>query len=146
MPLKLSPPIEKTFTLDKTDKLYGAEGTTVTIRQASQLQHERRQDLFASMQSRLTEDTGIVELVQRFNLPEVHRIEAMLTIIDCNIESEDGKPLFKFKKVSKTGSVLAMSEREFKEAWGQLPVDVATEIHEKILEVNPTWGASGEGL
>lgn len=144
MPLKLTPPIEKTFNLEKTDKLYESEGTTVTVRQASQLHHERRQDLWATMNSRFGGETDTVELVQRFNQSELHRIETMLTLVDCNIEDENGKPLFKFKKQGSSNS-LDMSEIAFRNAWGKLPVDVAIEIHEKVLEVNPTWSNQGEG-
>lgn len=143
MPLKLKPPVEQTFPLEKTDKLYGSEGTIVTIRQASQLHHERRQDLWATMNSRYSDGTDTVELIQRFNQPELFRIETMLTLVDCNIEGENGKPLFKFRKEGNS-QVLSMNEGAFKEAWGQLPVDVAAEIHEKVLEVNPTWSNRGE--
>jgi len=32
-----------------------------------------------------------------------------------------------------------MNNNEFAEAWGLLPGDIALEIHEKVLEVNPLW-------
>lgn len=143
MALRLSPPIEKTFILENTDKLYGTEGTQITVRQASQGQHERRQDLFAEMTSRIAGEGGQIEIVQRFSLPELHRIEAMLTLTACNIEDEDGKPLFKFRESKNGQSYLGMTDLEFREAWNKLPVDVAEEIHSKVTEVNISWGPEG---
>lgn len=144
MALRLNPPVEKTFLLEETNKNYESEGTSVTIRQASQGQFEKRQDLFAEMTSKFTNDPGLVEVVQRFSIPELHRIEAYLTLVDCNIEDEDGGLLFRISKDNKGHSYLNMTEKEFERAWAKLPVDVAAEIHEKVLEMNPTWGSRGE--
>jgi len=37
-----------------------------------------------------------------------------------------------------------MTEAEFAEAWGRLPPEVAAEIHEKVIAINPMWGPGGE--
>jgi hypothetical protein len=146
MPLKLKPPVEETFYLDKTDATYPPESTndeivertTVLIRQATQAQHERRSDLFSRLTSRVSDNPDVVEIITRFSFPELQRIECFLSVRDCNIEDEDGKPLFKFK----SGII---SETDFNRAWGKLPPLVCDEIHEKVLELNPTWGKLGEG-
>jgi|WetSurSiteA1Bulk_404760.scaffolds.fasta_scaffold08291_2 hypothetical protein len=140
MGLRLSPPIEKTFTLEEIDKKYGGDThTVITIRQASQMQHEKRQDLWATMKSRfLTGEPGM-EITQRFSIPELMRVEVYLTMTDCNIEDEDGKMLFTFKQDNKGRQFIAMDAGRFAEAWGKLPPDVCLAIHDKVIEVNPDW-------
>jgi len=145
MALQLKTKIEQTFSLDRSDKMYDGEGTTVTIRQASQYQHEKRQEIFSNMRSRYSADgQDVLEIYQRFNALELHRLDAKLTIVDCNILDEEGESLFKFKKDKSGRSYLSMTDAEFDRAWGLLPIDVADEIYEKVLIVNPTWGPSGE--
>jgi len=144
MPLKLTAPIEKECVLEKSDELFGCEGdpTRVTIRQATQAQHERRSDLWAEMTQEVFGDRvapDSVRLIQRISLPELHRIEVYCTLAGSNILGVDGEPLFKFKN-----GKLAMTEYEFNIAWGQLLPEIVNEIHEKVLEVNPTWGKQGE--
>ena len=151
MALRLTAPIEKTFHLEKTDKEYPAddakEKTTVTIRQASQADHEKRMDLFADINTVLGfDDEGRQTLTsyEKRNIVRIQRKDAFLVLCDCNISIEvDGKEqaLFKF-----ADGKLSMSEDEFKEAWGKLPALVTREIHSKILEVNPTWRLGGEVL
>jgi hypothetical protein len=147
MGFRLSPPVIETFTLDETDQRYGlAQGsTTVTLRQATQSQHERRQDLFSQLTSKMPSTGSIetIELIRRLNDPELARTEIYLTIIDCNIEDEDGKSLFKFSKDKSGNSWLDMNEVDFRKAFGKLPIEVAEEIHTKVLEVNKDWGPLG---
>ena len=145
MSFKLKPPVEEVFFLDKTDEEYPAESindepperTTVTVRQATQAQHERRSDLFSKLTTRVSNDPNIVEIVTRFSYPELQRIECFLAVVDCNIEDEDSSPLFRFKN----GKI---SEFDFNKGWGKLPPLVAEEIHQKVLTLNPTWGKLGE--
>jgi hypothetical protein len=145
MSFKLSPPVIETFTLEETDKNFGTKGTTVTIRQASTYQHEKRQSIFADMKSRFTDDGSVYELVQTLNTPELHRIEAQLTMTDCNILDEDEKPLFTFKQDKKGHAFLDMTNAEFEAAWGLLPMDITEEISGKVREVNLKWkGPVGE--
>lgn len=145
MPLQLKTKIEQTFPLDRTDEKYGGEGTIVTIRQASQYQHEKRQEIFSNMRSRYSADgQELLEIIQRFNALELHRLDVRLTIADCNILDENGDMLFIFKKDKNGRSYLNMTDPEFDKAWGALPIDVADEIYEKVSIVNPSWGPSGE--
>lgn len=144
MAFKLKPPIVETFHLERTDMEFQevtnedvVQHTTITVRQASQAQHERRSDLFSKMTSRMGGDADVVEVISRFSYPELMRIEVFLTLQDCNIEDEDGSPLFKFERG-------IITEKDFNRAWGKLPPLVANEIHEKVLKLNPTWGKLGE--
>lgn len=148
MPINLVDPIVKTFTLEETDAIYGNEGdesTTVTIRQATQAQHEHRQQIFATLERRFNdyapEET---RLVQTTNSEELKRTEAFLTLVDCNITKDNGKkPLFLFKKGKDGLPELDMRKDDFNEAWGQLPPDIASEIHSKIIELNVMWNPRG---
>jgi len=58
------------------------------------------------------------------------------TMVACNIEGENGKPLFKFRK---DGKGLSISETEFRAIWKILPKIIAQELYECALEVNPAW-------
>ena len=148
MPLQLTAPIYKEFTLDRTDEKYSSDGsTTVLIKQAAQGEHERRQDLFSVLERKYSElDPEEVSLVQRFSMEELKRLEVWLTLCASNILDEKGKELFPSKKLkSDSYPKLSMSRKQFDDAWALLPPDVAAEIHEKVLEVNLMWaGAEGE--
>lgn len=145
MAFQLKPPVEERFELKKTDKAFESEGTYVTIRQATQYEQEKRQAVFADLRSKFGEDGTMFELVQSLNQPQLHRVEAMLTLADANLEDENGEPLFKFKTDGKGRSRIAMSERDFITAWGALPMIVSDEIIEKVHEVNVSWaGVEGE--
>jgi hypothetical protein len=145
MPLKLTAPLLKTFELSRADEKYGTDGTptTVTVRQATQFEHERRQALFATLEQKMSNaDPDEFSLVQNWSLEELKRVEVWLTFVDCNMLDEKGNPLFP----SREGKA-PVNEKAFTHAWGSLFPDIAAEIHEKILEVNPLWrGQSGEGL
>jgi len=144
MPLKLKVPTEETFTLDKSDKLYGTDGepTRVTIRQATQAQNEKRSRVFSEVQRimGLQQDDSSYKLQQNWSNEELKRMEAFLTLVDCNLLDENDDPLFKFKKSKSDGKqYLDMTTQSFAEAWGKLPPIIAQEIHDKVLEVNLTW-------
>ena len=143
MPLKLTAPVSQDFVLTRSDEVLGTEGdpTRVSIRQAAQGEYERRQQMFSEWVRAYDPATGQDQVVQRLNIEMLKRLEVFLTIADCNIEAENEKPLFRFK-----GGNLSMSELEFDRAWAKLPLVIATEIHEKVLEVNPTWDAAGEAM
>jgi len=144
MPLKLAAPIEQEFTLDRSDELYGTDGepTRITVRQATQAQNEKRSRVFSEVQRVMkarTEDDSFT-LQSNWSNEELKRTEAFLTLVDCNLLDENDKSLFKFKKDKSGKQYLDMSNYEFAEAWGKLPPVIANEIHEKVVEVNLTWG------
>jgi len=142
MPLKLVAPIEETFVLEKSDAKFGNDGepTRVTIRQATQSHNEKRSAIFSEVTRVMDQDVNNeeIQLRQRWSLEELKRIEIFLTMIDCNILNEAGKPLFNFRS-TKTSQELDMSLQEFSAAFGKLPPEVAQEIHDKVLKVNLTW-------
>lgn len=148
MPIKLNAPVVQTFTLEDTDRKYGGEGdtpTTVTIRQATQAQHEQRQQLFATLERKYNDlEPDQTSLVQTANTEELKRIEVRLTLIESNIVRDDGKkPLFVSKKGKDGLPELDMNFYEFDQSWGLLPPDVAREIHAKVVELNSMWGPRG---
>lgn len=149
MPLKLAHIPEKMFPLDeelvKLD--YPAEDvkdTYVTIKQATRRETEALAELTAEqVRSWNAAGTEIREIF-RFSIPEHQRIEAMLTMVDCNILDPNGEPLFRFKKQKNGELVLSMNSDEFKSVWGKLDDRVANLIHNKVRKMNPQWGPQGE--
>lgn len=137
MPLRLELPIEQEFVLEQTDETYKVSKdspTKVRIKQASQGSQERRAALFANVIRELPKDDENIRLIQRFSLEELKRVEVFITLIGCNIEDVEGKPLFSFDKQG-----VSMSESSFTRAWNTLPPSIAQEIHEKVIIVNPDW-------
>lgn len=148
MPLKLIAPIYKTMSLDRSDARYGNDGepTIVTIRQAAQHEHERRQQQFSTLERRYSDlSPEEVTLVQNIPMEEIKRLEVYLTLCECNILDDEDKPLFPSKKDKNGLPQLVMTKHAFDMAWGKLPPDIAEEIHDKVLEVNIVWsGRRGE--
>lgn len=141
MPKPISTPLEKQFRLDKWDP----DGdSSITVRQARQWQHEKREELFAETSRVWREgDMGEVELKSRVSFSEVTRTEVFLTLVDSNLPDETGKPIFKFRKDGNGRQILDMTSTEFSYAWGQLEPELCAEIHDKVLEVCPMWKGKG---
>lgn len=144
MPVKLLAPIYQTFELTKTDMKYGNDGdpTTITVKQARQWEHQKRQDLFKRLERQwnAADNPDDVRLIQEVSMDEVYREEARMTMVECNISGPDGKPLF-ISEASKDGHPqLKMTRDAFNDAWGQLWPDIADEIIANIHEVNLLWG------
>lgn len=152
MPLKLTAPIYTTSELTKSDEKYGKsedkDPTWVTVKQASQGEHEQRQALFATLEQKWSQlDPDEVSLVQTVSMEEVKKLEVYLTLCESNFLDEADKPLFPTRQ--KDGNPqLAMPKAQFVKAWARLLPDVAREIHEIVLEANPLWGSrpAGEAL
>ena len=142
MPARIQPPLLKDFHLEETDQRMGvkeADGYTfVAFRQGSQGDYERRDELFSEIKRTLELD-GTQTIVQRLSFHELTRLEVWLTISSCNIEDDNGTPLFKF-----SNGKISMTQAEFEKAWSKLPPYAANEIHQKCLEVNLMWSANGE--
>jgi hypothetical protein len=142
MPLQLKHPILKDYHLEESDRAFLVEDepTRITIRQATQRDHERRAQLFSSIIREMGDDDDIIRMIQKFSFEELKRVEVMLTLAGSTIKGIDGKPLFEFDS---NGRI--KSEHQFMEAWGQLPPIVASEIHDCVIELNVDWRApSGE--
>jgi len=141
MPFRLKTPVFKDFLLERTDKLYGVgsgEATKVTIKQASQLDNERRSQILANNTRILDSDASRIKIKSDWSFEELKRKEVQFTLVGSNIEDIEGGSLFKFKT---TGGIpeLDMNDLEFEKAWGKLPTEVAEEIYSKVLEVNFDW-------
>lgn len=142
MALRLKTPEEKQFPLEIADP---TGSTHVIVRQATQREQELRADLWSTTSRILRDQNGPeVELRQRISMPEIMRKEIFLTLVGCNIEDDNGQPLFKFSLDTSTGRTRPTSEAEFAVAFGKLPLAVAYEIHNKVLQLNPSWGGQGE--
>jgi hypothetical protein len=146
MPIRLDVPLEKEYVLELSDKTFGiaeSEPTRITIRQATQGEHERRAALFSQVIREMARDSSqedVVRLIQRFSFEELKRIEVQLTMKACNIIASDGKLLFKYNADGR------IDEHKFKDAWDCLPPSVANEIHDCVLDLNIDWQPSlGEG-
>ncbi|MCE5295125.1 MAG: hypothetical protein LLF94_11010 [Chlamydiales bacterium] len=140
MPLRLSTPILQDFILERSDKHFEpiGEATKVVIKQATQLDHERRSHLLSQNERIFDPNPGEVRVKSNWSMEELKRLEVYCTLAGCNIEDKDGKPLFKFTE-SNGVPTLDMNMREFEIAWGSLPALVANEIYECVLRVNFDW-------
>lgn len=133
-------PVIKTYKL-----INDPEGKAdVTIRQATVEGVSLRASMFSETVREWDEEEPTkVRLHSRWNRYDQQRKEVFLTLSGAtNIVDENGDDIFKFD----TKGRLAMSETQFNEAWGYLPVGLAKEIHGYVLDMNPVWDpdASGE--
>jgi hypothetical protein len=144
MAFKLSAPIEKRIELNLPTDVDPDQDTYVVVAQATQREVERRAELFAVASRIFRDGAKEVEVKQRWSAYEQHRLEVYLCLADTNILDADGKPMFTFRKEGGR-SRLAMSEEQFKVAWGKLPSVVADAIVEAVLEVNPDWNPNVAG-
>ena len=115
---------EKTFVLEKTDKLLKNEGepTTVTIAQAGKIENNKRLKAWKQC-------ARIYGLNRQITPIQLKREEVFLTLKGCNLEDWDGQILFKFP----------LDEDAFHKSWNKLPPLVADELHEKVIQMNPIW-------
>ena len=144
MPIRLIAPIQQEFILERSDINFENIGdpTTISIRQATQGDYERRNSLFSEWaRVRKLDAPDEIRYVQSFSYEVVKRMEVFLSLAACNILNDDGDPLFKF-----SNNRVDMSEKEFQLSWDKLPLLIADEIHDKVLQVNMTWKIAGEEL
>lgn len=124
---------------------------TVIIRQARNIDTERRGELFATTVAEI-EGRATTALRQHWNIHEQRRIEAGLVVLAITgVEMADGPELdaksaslFKTKDTP-DGVRLDMSLGDFYEAWGQLEDDYVREIHGYIMVMNPQWNPNQAG-
>lgn len=138
MPIKLSPPPEQEFVLERTDKLFNNEGepTKIKVRQATEGANLERMTLWKDFKRTLevTDNKSVTSIEQSISPAEVKRKEVYLTLTYCNLQNENGEDWF----------VFPLNESRFNKQWALLPSAIATEIHEKVLQVNLDWSAEGE--
>lgn len=146
MPYKIPETIIKEMRLTKLDKAQGIkkeEATTVSVKTAAVRENSLRASLFEEYTQEISQD-GPERLIFKLPLYQLMAKETFLTLVGCNItvgKGDDVRPLFTFGQGS-NGPFLDMREPEFNAAWGRLDDDVAAEIHEKVLEMNPHWAMS----
>jgi hypothetical protein len=126
-------PIEKIFPIElEGDKF------NVTIRQARVGDDLKRKDLVAETSLVINDKFLGQEIKQHINQAEIQRYDIFLTMVACDLEEKDADdnligPYFKFKNGRLD------DEAVFNEAYRWLPIEVASAIYEKVLEVNPQW-------
>ena len=137
MPLKLQPATKTSYRLEKSDEEFKSDTPTmIEVHLATQGAVEARNELWSEY---IREVEGTKTIIhQRLSFDDVRRKEVFLTLASCNIEDENGKPLFTFKDNHLSDEV------SFKKAWDQLYPSIANEIHEKVLECNVVWQKVGE--
>jgi hypothetical protein len=128
-------PVVKTFKL-----LSDPEGVAeIVVRQATQGDAHKRMDLFKKSSRVYREDEWQVNY--EYNSLDQVEVEVWLTLESIlGVVDDEGNELFGSHQV---GSRMhsAPSLARFKELWNSLPVDVAAEIHDKVIEMNPEWGS-----
>jgi hypothetical protein len=144
MAVILKIPLQQKVFLNLPTDIDPDQDTYVEVRQATQREVEKRADLTADASRIFRDGSQEVEVRQRWSVEEQKRLEVWLTLAGSNLVTEDSdhpegqRPLFRFQKI-KNSYMLAMTEEQFKEAWGSLPEVVATSIHAAVLKVNPQW-------
>lgn len=146
MPIQLAPPVEKEFVLETTDKFYGNtdDPTLVRIRQATRGDIEKRDQRSFSM-TQIIDQAAPSQMMYRdfITIASLRRYEVFLTLVDCNIIDQDGKPLFRFR-IDNGRRKLDMTEAEFNASWSMLDETPALEIIKFVHEMNVSWKNSGE--
>ena len=141
--MKLKLPTESKITLNLSIEEDPQQEAYVIVRQATQREVERRAEVGSDASRIFREGDRSVEVRQKWNYEEQKRIEAYLTLVECNLtvdfDGED-KPLFRFSRDANGRMRVAMTEQQFKDAWGFLPENIAEAIHKAVIEVNPQWG------
>lgn len=149
MPKALFIPIEKTFVIYKD-----VEGNTlpglsiedpieVTFRQATRYEISDRQSRLSDASSSIITWEGDVAQNRIKNATQTYRqsLDLFLTMTACNIQSEDGKPLFQFGD-NKRGKRAVDSQSEFDKKLCLLDPTWVDEMYDRCLFVNPDWGES----
>jgi hypothetical protein len=129
--------IKLTPTTKEYEVWYGGEKATVTIKQATQADFIRVQELYSDTAQVLNDD-GVVEFRIRLNAEEIKRQEVACTLVDADIEDESGAKLFR-SELGPSGLYLKMTPSEFNAAWGKLPPALAADIHDCVSDMNPDW-------
>ncbi len=141
MPIQLKPPVVQDFQLKKSDDFYGEDKSTktmISVRQATTGDIATRKDMFANFTRRYDQNDNM-EVSQRVAIGELERKEVYLTLAACDLMDEEGKPYFIFKENGRL-----KSEKDFNEAWGELPLLVSEEFIEIVRSVNEIWATEGE--
>lgn len=135
MPLRLSvKPVEQTITLESDP----SGETFVVVRQATTGDVVKIGNAFGDQTQIFDDEMGnTLKIQKKWNLAELQRMRAYLTIIGCNIEDEDGSPWFKFRE-TRDGFAPGPQDAFFK-AWDKLPPEISDDLYQAVIMVNPQW-------
>jgi hypothetical protein len=139
MPKKVAKPVDQICPLMKWDS---EGGTTVTIRQATQGIVDRLENFRTSNNEYQWDDKAQGKTTMKTNRgsAEIRRLQVRETMVACNlVDEETDKPHFTTFIFKTDADVKAWDE-----AWDALPTELAQEIWEKVLDVNPQWKPQGE--
>lgn len=129
-------PVEKVFT-----KKFGDEDASITIRQATVGDNIKRNELMSEASLVVNDNFLGQEIKQTINPLEIQRYETFLTLTASNFEDDEaGKAWFSFNANGRL-----VDQAAFEKAYNSLPdQDIATWIHECVIEVNPQWSRQDE--
>ena len=138
MSRQIAKPVEIMKPLTKWD-LAGED--YVTIRQATQGVVDKLENFRTSNNEYQWNDKEQGKTVMKTNRgsAEIRRLQVRETLVGANLKGEDAQPVFKTFCFKNDKDVLA-----FDAAWDAFPPELAEEIFEKVLEVNPQWAPKGE--
>ena len=136
-----SKPVTKTFPI-KADTEEGC--LTVTLRQATFGEDMERADAYAVQRTYYPTAIGeraYVEENRNRARSMAKEIKSVLSGIGGLVD-EKGNPLdlFRFKEHRSGFMKVDMTDEQFTEALWSFPAEVVEEIHDHVLEMNPTWG------
>jgi hypothetical protein len=146
MAVRLPVPEEKTVLLNLPIEQDPEQQASVKVRQATVGEQEALAELGATETRVFDQTTGrMTEIRARYNLLEIRRKQAYLTLVDCNLSNVDGSPLFPFKIAADGRMRVDLSEADFSKRWGLLPPEWAAKIVEAVFEANPQWNPDRQG-
>lgn len=129
-------------------ELQSDPGSTINVRQVRTGDLVHLGNLFSDQTHEWEEqEVGRVRMTRKWNFEELKRERVYVTLVGCDIVSEEtNEPIFKFRE-GKRGPELDMTPAQFYAVWGALPVEITDEIYNYVLVVNPVFGnpkAQGE--
>ncbi len=138
MPKKVALPVDQICQLTKWDP---TGETNVTIRQANQGIVDRLENFRTAANEYQWDDKAQGKTTMKTNRgsAEVRRLQVRETMVASNLPGPDDQPMFKTFIYKNDSDILA-----WEKAWDALPPELAAEIFEKVLDVNPQWKPQGE--
>jgi len=145
MPKSISTPLQKTVPLTKFDE---SGDTHVIVRQARQSEVEYVASASMGYTRQITDPETGAQISVRYpaSRQEIMRRRVEAVLCGCNILDTNGQPLFRFADLPDGRRAVSMETAPtFAEQWGKLEPELAREIYEAVLQVNPMWSNLGEG-
>jgi hypothetical protein len=141
---RLLAPIETEFLITDVDGVSPDDPIVVSFKQATEALNLHRQEMLAKPVTRSWQDEAYQEQLSFTPFSKRMAIDVWLTLIACNIERDNGSPLFNFHEIEGAKKVTDKTLEKFLTKWGKLPPQWAEAIYERCLRVNPTWGFGGD--